>query len=314
MDKARIVFAGSPEFAVPALEALAASRHGLVAVLTQPDRPAGRGRQLQASPVKQHALARGLPVLQPASLKRDAAAREALRALAPDLLVVVAYGLLLPREVLDIPRRGCLNIHASLLPRWRGAGPIQAAVLAGDAQTGVALMRLEEDLDTGPVAAMRAIPIGPGETAGELHDRLAPLGAELLMAHLESVLDGSAAFTPQPAAGVTYAPKIAKADGVIDWTADAATLERRVRAYNPWPVAETTLDGAQLRCWHARALPARAGEAAPGTVLAAAAGGIDVQAGSGVLRLTAVQLAGRQRLPAGEFARGRALAGKVLGR
>jgi len=310
---ARIVFAGSPEFAVPALQRLAASTHEVVAVLTQPDRPAGRGRQLQASPVKACALSLGLPVLQPVSLRRDAAAREALRGLAPDLIVVVAYGLLLPREVLEIPPRGCLNIHASLLPRWRGAAPIQAAVLAGDAQTGVALMRLDEGLDTGPVAATSAIDIGPADTAGDLHDRLALLGAELLMTHLASILDGSARFVAQPAAGATHAGKISKADALIDWRESAVVLDRRIRAFNPWPVAETRLDGAQLRCWLARPLAGGERAAPPGTVLAAGPEGIDVQTGDGLLRLLSVQLAGRQRIAAGRFANGVALGGKVLG-
>jgi methionyl-tRNA formyltransferase len=312
---ARIVFAGSPDFAVPSLERLAESRHRLVAVLTQPDRPAGRGRALQASPVKQCALARGLPVYQPESFKRDFQAVAKLRAYDPDLVVVVAYGLILPRTVLDLPARGCINIHASLLPRWRGAAPIQAAVLAGDAQTGVALMRLEEGLDTGPVAAVRAVAVGPADTAGQLHDRLAVLGAELLMAELDSILDGSAFFMPQPADGVTYAPKLSKSDALIDWGEPAAVIERRIRAYNPWPVAETRVDGAQLRCWQAQ-LIAGAGasrEARPGEVVAAGAEGIDVQAGRGQLRLTSVQLAGRQRLAAGVFANGYPLTGKVLG-
>ncbi len=312
---ARIVFAGSPEFAVPALERLVASTHQVVAVLTQPDRPAGRGRRLQASPVKACALAHGLDVLQPASLRREAAAREALRALAPDLVVVVAYGLLLPPEVLALPPRGCINIHASLLPRWRGAAPIQAAVLAGDAQTGVALMRLEEGLDTGPVLAMSAIPIGPGDTAGMLHDRLALLGADLLMAHLGAILDGSARYVPQPAGGVSHAPKIAKADGRIDWREAAAAIDRRIRAFNPWPVAETCLDGEQLRCWLAQPLAGSDWGAGvvPGTIHASGPAGIDVQTGEGVLRLLSVQLAGRQRTEAGLFASGRQLDGKVLG-
>lgn len=309
----RIVFAGSPEFAVPALERLVASSHQVVAVLTQPDRPAGRGRKLQAGPVKACALAHGLPLLQPASLRRDAGAREALRGLAPDLIVVVAYGLLLPPEVLAIPPRGCLNIHASLLPRWRGAAPIQAAVLAGDAQTGVALMRLEEGLDTGPVAAMQALDIGPADTAGELHDRLARLGADLLMAELDGILDGRARFVPQPATGVTHAPKITKAEAVIDWREPAVALDRRIRAFNPWPVAETRLEGLQLRCWLARPLAGGDRTAPPGRVLAAGADGIDVQTGDGVLRLLSVQLAGRQRVAAGVFANGFAVVGKVLG-
>jgi methionyl-tRNA formyltransferase len=312
-QNARIIFAGSPEFAVPALEQLADSGHRLVAVLTQPDRPAGRGRALQASPVKRCALARGLEVFQPESFRRDPHAVARLRAYAPDLVVVVAYGLILPRAVLDIPAHGCVNIHASLLPRWRGAAPIQAAVLAGDAQTGVALMRLEEGLDTGPVAAVRAIPIGATDIAGELHDRLAVLGAELLMAELDSILDGSAVFKPQPADGVTYAPKLSKSDALIDWAEPAAVIERRIRAYNPWPVAETRLDGAQLRCWRAAVIAAAPREARPGEVVAAGSDGIDVQTGLGQVRLTSVQLAGRVRLVAGVFANGYPLVGKVLG-
>jgi methionyl-tRNA formyltransferase len=313
---ARIVFAGSPEFAVPALERLADSRHDVVAVLTQPDRPAGRGRTRQQGPVKQCALARGLEVYQPESLRRDRLAVERIRGYAADLIVVVAYGLILPRAVLDIPARGCINVHASLLPRWRGAGPIQAALLAGDEQTGVALMRLEEGLDTGPVVAMRAVRIGESETAGDLHDRLAALGAELLMQRLDSILDGTAKFVPQAAEGVTYAPKLSKADALLDWTEPAVRLERRIRAYNPWPVAETRLDGAQLRCWLARTLPTTDGAppiAEPGAIVAAGADGIDVQTGLGLLRLLSVQLAGRQRLGAAEFANGYPVLGKVLG-
>jgi methionyl-tRNA formyltransferase len=310
---ARIVFAGSPEFAVPTLEALVTSGHEVIAVLTQPDRPAGRGRRVHMSPVKACALEHGLDVLQPVSLRREPQAIERLGSLAPDLAVVVAYGLILPPTVLAIPRRGCVNIHASLLPRWRGAAPIQAAVLAGDRHTGVSLMRLEEGLDTGPVVAERAVAIGAGDTAGELHDRLAPLGAALLLEYLGAILDGSAQFTPQATAGVTYASKISKADARLDWLAPATVIERRIRAYNPWPVAETLLDGAQLRCWLGHALPAPAA-AAPGTIVAAAAEGIDVATGEGLLRLTSMQLAGRQRLDAGVFANGHELAGKVLGR
>jgi methionyl-tRNA formyltransferase len=313
MTSQRIVFAGSPEFAVPALETLARSGHEVVAVLTQPDRPAGRGRQVQMSPVKRCALALGREVLQPESLKRDAQAVAKLRELAPALMVVVAYGLILPPAVLAIPARGCVNLHASLLPRWRGAAPIQAAVLGGDARTGVALMRLEEGLDTGPVAATRVVTIGAAESAGELHDRLAVLGAALLAETLEAVLDGSAVFVPQAAGGVTYAPKISKADAALRWQESAVALERRIRAYDPWPVAETRLDGTQLRCWRAVVLASAGGDKAPGSVLAAGDAGIDVQTGAGVLRLTSVQLAGRQRLDAGDFARGRNLAGKVLG-
>jgi methionyl-tRNA formyltransferase len=267
---------------------------------------------VQASAVKHSALAHGIEVLQPDSLKRDDAIA-ALRALAPDLLVVVAYGLLLPRDVLSLPRRGCVNLHASLLPRWRGAAPIQAALLAGDARTGVSLMRLEEGVDTGPVAATRAVAIGARETAGELHDRLAPLAAALLMENLEAILAGTARFVPQAAMGVCHAPKLTKAAARIDWGESALALDRRIRAFNPWPVAETRLDGEQLRIWLAEPLPAAAARAAPGTILATGAAGIDVQTGDGVLRLLSVQAAGRQRLAAPAFANARTLAGRVLG-
>lgn len=310
----RIVFAGSPDFAVPALQALADSGHQLVGVLTQPDRPAGRGRQMHMSPVKCFARSRDLPLLQPESLRRDQAAVAWLRGLAPDLLVVVAYGLLLPPSVLTIPVRGCVNLHASLLPRWRGAAPIQAAVLAGDERTGVSLMQLDEGLDTGPVAAERAVSIGAEETAGELHERLARLGADLLVGMLDRLLDGTAVFTVQASSGVSHAPKISKTDAVLDWKEPAVALERRIRAFNPWPVAETRLDGRQLRCWRARAfarVPASA--AVAGEVLGTVGAGIDVQTGDGVLRLTQVQLAGRASLDAGVFANGYPLIGKVLG-
>jgi len=283
-------------------------------VLTQPDRPAGRGRQLTASPVKQFALAQGLPVLQPESLRKDRSAVDMLARLKPDLIVVVAYGLILPRAVLDLPPRGCLNIHASLLPRWRGAGPIQAAILAGDAETGVALMQLEEGLDTGPVFATARTAIGRLETAAGLHDRLATLGADLLSSWLDRILLGSVQAVPQPAVGASYAPKLAKSDARIDWLQPAQVIERRVRAFNPRPVAETTLAGAQLRCWRAEALPAGSAAPPPGTVLRAGDAGIDVQAGTGLLRLHEVQAAGRQRQPAADFARGRQLVGEVLGR
>jgi methionyl-tRNA formyltransferase len=298
---------------VPALQRLADSHHEIVAVLTQPDRPAGRGRHARASAVKLLALARGLTVLQPESLKRDAQARAAIAGYAPELIVVVAYGLMLPRAVLDIPRRGCINVHASVLPRWRGAAPIPAAILAGDAQIGVAIMRLEESLDTGPVAAMRAVPLLPTETAGELSDRLAVLGADLLMQTLDAILEGTATFTPQAADGATYAPKLAKADALLDWHEPAAMLDRRIRAYNPWPVAETRLDGQQLRCWLAQPAPGGDSATRPGTVIAAGTQGMDVQTGAGTLRLLSVQLAGRQRLPAQVFANGHAVVGKVLG-
>jgi methionyl-tRNA formyltransferase len=309
----RIIFAGSPEFAVPALERLAGSRHQVIAVLTQPDRPAGRGLRARPSPVKACALAHGIEVLQPVSLKRDATAREAIRERRPDLMIVVAYGLLLPADVLAIPRCGCVNIHASLLPRWRGAAPIQAAILAGDAQTGITIMQMDEGLDTGPMLATRAVAIAAGESAGELHDRLAVVGAELLLDVLDAVLAGTARPLAQSPAGVSYAGKITKADARIRWSEPAVAIDRVIRAYNPWPVAETTLDGAQLRCWVGVALPAESATAPPGTIVRTGPANFDVQTGAGLLRLTSVQLAGRQRIDAGQFANGYPLRGKVLG-
>lgn len=312
MAAPRLVFAGSPAFAAPTLRTLIGCGHGPVAVLTQPDRPAGRGRRLTASPIRQLADELGLPVLQPVTLK-DPAIQQTLRDLAPDLMVVVAYGLLLPPAVLAVPRLGCVNVHASLLPRWRGAAPIQAAILAGDGETGVSIMALDAGLDTGPVYGRRALPILPGETAGELEARLAVLGAGLLGELLEPILTGGLEPTPQPAAGVSYAGRLSKADGWIDWRQDAASIERKLRAMNPWPVAETLLSGQQFRCFRGQVLAGTVGPGPAGEIVAAGPGGIDVRTGAGVLRLTEVQLAGRQRLPAGEFARGRALTGNILG-
>ncbi len=285
-----------------------------MAVLTQPDRPAGRGRSVVASPVKQLAGELGIRVLQPETLKTPEA-EAALRELAPDLLVVVAYGLLLPPAVLALPRFGCVNVHASLLPRWRGASPIQAAILAGDTETGVSIMQLEAGLDTGPVYVTARTPIGADETAGELEARLATLGALTLGALLADLLAGRLTPVPQPAEGATYARRITKAEARIDWQQPAAVIARRVRAWNPWPVAETLLDGQQLRCFASEprdVAPPAAGHE-PGEVLASSSAGIEVQTGAGVLCLRSVQAPGRQRLPAADFARGRTLAGKVLG-
>jgi methionyl-tRNA formyltransferase len=310
----RLGFAGTPEFAVPALDALADSQR-ICAVFTQPDRPAGRGQPLHSSPVKNRALERGLTVYQPASFKSPEAL-EVLRGLDIDALVVVAYGLILPPAALGVPRFGCINIHASLLPRWRGAAPIQRALLAGDAKTGVTIMRMAAGLDTGPMLAMRSIDIGARDTAQTLHDRLAALGAELIGETLEALRAGGAAELPQPAEGITYAGKIDKAEALIDWQQDALHISRRVRAFNPWPVAETRLNGAQLRIWEAelRDPPqpqphAPRLDTAPGTVLAATQEGIDVACGGGVLRILRLQLAGRKPLFAQEFIQGQRLDG-----
>ena len=302
-----LVYAGTPEFAVPALERLVAHGFHLKAVLTQPDRPAGRGRAFLASPVKRRALELGLPVLQPESLN-DRAVADTLGALAADAFIVAAYGLLLPKQLLALPRLGCLNIHASLLPRWRGAAPVQRALLAGDRCSGVAIMRMEEGLDTGPVYSSRALEIAPRETATTLTARLAALGAELLIETLAALAAGSARAEPQPAEGATYARKLTKSDAVLDWRQSAALLERSVRAFQPWPVAETRLGGAQLRIHEAQIAEGRTEP--PGTVVAAGANGIEVATGEGHLRLLRVQLAGRGIVDAAEFARRQPLLGR----
>jgi len=291
----RLVFAGTPEFSVPCLEACRASGAEVVAVYTQPDRPAGRGRRLTPSPVKQAALATGLAVEQPESVK-PAEVQQGLADYRPDLLVVVAYGLILPRKVLAIPRLGCWNVHASLLPRWRGAAPIQRAILAGDAESGVDLMRMEAGLDTGPVLLERRTPISRDDTGGSLHDRLSMLGADVLAEGLRRTLAGETlAATPQPEDGVTYAHKLDKAEARLDFNRAAIELERQVRAFDPWPVAEGEIAGEALRIWAAHALE---GEhvAAPGSVLAAGRDGIDIACGQGALRITAVQRAGGKRI------------------
>lgn len=309
-----MIFAGSPAFAVPTLQRLADLGHRPVAVLTQPDRPAGRGRAIAAGPVKQLALELEIPVFAPVTLKTEAAQAE-LRELRPDLIVVVAYGLLLPPSVLSIPRLGCVNVHASLLPRWRGASPIQAAIRAGDAETGISIMRLEAGLDTGPVYVTARLTIAPDETAGTLEARLARLGADTLGGLVAALLAGQLTPAPQATAGITHAGRIRKADARIDWREPALAIARRVRAFNPWPVAETLLDGQQFRCFASEALGAAPPGSAtePGRILATNAEGIEVQTGAGRLRLRLVQLPGRQQIAAADLARGRSLVGKVLG-
>jgi methionyl-tRNA formyltransferase len=295
----RLVFAGTPDFAVPSLRAAHAGGE-LVAVYTQPDRPAGRGRGLQASPVKREAAALGVPVLQPGTLRSEAA-RASLRELRPDLVVVVAYGLLLPQKVLDIPVHGCWNVHASLLPRWRGAAPIQRAIEAGDRETGVCLMRMEKGLDTGPVLLSRSTPIGDDESGGQLHDRLATLGAEVLAEGLALLREGRLPPPqPQPQQGVTYAHKLDKAEARLDWARPARALADAVRAFDPWPVAEAEVGGERLRIHRAVALPLAHGDA-PGTVLAATRDGIDIACGGGALRLLRVQRAGGRPIAVADY-------------
>jgi methionyl-tRNA formyltransferase len=302
----RLGFAGTPEFAVPALEALAAAQR-ICAVFTQPDRPAGRGQPLHIGPVKRRAVELGLEVHQPAGFKAPEVL-ELLRGLRLDALVVVAYGSILPAAALAVPRLGCINIHASLLPRWRGAAPIQRALLAGDAKTGVTIMRMEAGLDTGPMLATRPVNIGAQDTTKSLHDTLAAVGAELIVATLAGLQRGPLHEVPQPTDGVTYAEKIRKAEARIDWGVDAERVFRQVRAFNPWPVAETRLNGAQLRIWDAE-LGGASAPSMPGTVLAAADEGIDVACGSGTLRILRLQLAGRKALAAREFIKAQQLDG-----
>jgi len=295
----KIVFAGTPAFAVSSLRA-AARHHEVVAVYTQPDRPAGRGRGLAPSPVKLEAIARGIPVFQPESLKTPEAQQQ-LRDLAPDLMVVVAYGLILPKAVLTIPTHGCWNVHASLLPRWRGAAPIQRAIQAGDAETGVCLMQMEAGLDTGPVLLKQHIAIGPNDTGGQLHDRLAALGEQVLSDGLGLLRAGIKPIAqPQPEAGVTYAHKLDKAEARLDWAQDADALARTVRAFNPWPVAEAMLVGERVRIHGAIALDDNQGKA-PGTLLAASREGIDIACGQGALRLRVLQREGGKAITAADY-------------
>lgn len=288
----RLVFAGTPEFAAEHLKALLDTPHQIVAVYTQPDRPAGRGQKLMPSPVKQLALQHGLPVLQPPTL-RDPAAQEELRALAPDLMVVVAYGLILPQVVLDIPRLGCINSHASLLPRWRGAAPIQRAVQAGDAESGVTVMQMEAGLDTGPMLLKVTTPITAADTGGSLHDRLAQLGPQAVVQAIAGLAAGTLQGEVQDDALATYAHKLNKDEARIDWSRPADELERLVRAFNPWPICHSTLDGQPLKVLAAE--PAE-GRGQPGQILDASKDGLTVACGEGALRLTRLQLPGGKPL------------------
>jgi methionyl-tRNA formyltransferase len=300
----RVVFMGTPDFAVPALQALAAAGHDVIAVYSQPPRPAGRGQSVRLCPVHRAAEGMGIPVRTPARLRTDPEAQAAFAELHADVAVVAAYGLILPQTMLDAPRLGGLNNHASLLPRWRGAGPIQAAILAGDAETGVTIMQMEAGLDTGPMLLREAVAITPTTTAAGLHDVLAEMGGRLIV----RALTEHPAPTPQPEDGVTYAPKLEREHGRLDWTADAASLDRRVRAFDPWPGTFTMLDAAVLKVL--AAIPVE-GAGPPGTVLDNA---LTVACGSGALRLTRVQAPGRAAMDAAAFLRGRAVpVGTMLG-
>ncbi len=312
MTPLRIAFAGTPQFALPALRALLGSRHRVVGVLTQPDRPAGRGRELRASPVKLLAMEHSIPVAQPTSLKTPEG-RVELHGWAPDLMVVVAYGLILPQVVLDLPRLGCLNIHGSLLPRWRGAAPIHRAILAGDAETGVSIMQLEAGLDTGPVLLERRHPIGTNDTSGDLHDVLSELGAAALLEAIDGLSAGRLLPRPQPVEGVTYASKIEKSEAPIDWSHSSGRIDRQVRAFNPWPIAETTFAGESLRVLRAGIAASAGGTAAPGTLLGLADDGLHVSCGEGVLAVREVQRAGKRPVSARDFANAVQLAGLRFG-
>jgi len=305
----RLAFAGTPEFAEVALARLHAAGFDVPLVLTQPDRPAGRGLKLNPSPVKAFAQARGITVAQPRSLRLDgkypddaAQAREALLSAQIDVMVVAAYGLILPQWVLDLPPRGCLNIHGSLLPRWRGAAPIHRAIEAGDERTGITIMQMDAGLDTGDMLLAESVAIAPDETTATLHDRLAALGGRLIVEALELAACGGLRPTPQPAEGVSYAHKIDKAEAAIDWALPAAAIERRIRAFDPFPGATAQLSGEVIKLWRARAVNA---SGAPGTVLAVTDDGITVACGDAALQLTELQRPGGKRLPARQFLQGK---------
>ncbi len=309
-----LVFAGTPEFSVPSLRALHSAGHRILTVYTQPDRPAGRGRRVEESPVKRAALEAGLAVTQPQNFRSEAAVAT-LRSLEPEVMIVVAYGLILPAEVLRIPRHGCINVHASLLPRWRGAAPIQRAIEAGDAQTGITLMQMDAGLDTGDILGSAVAAISGSDTAATLHDRLAELGARTLVATLAELARGGTVARPQDGSRSTYARKLSKAEALIDWRLPRETLHRRIRAFNPWPVAHTLWGGRVLRLWEVATLDGIANAAAsPGTVTAADASGVWVQTADAPLCITRLQIEGSRPLDAAAFLHGHPLAaGTVLG-
>ena len=310
----RVIFAGTPEFARVALAHLHEAGFDIPLVLTQPDRPAGRGMKLQASAVKQWAQAQQIPVAQPRSLRLDgkypedaAAARAAIETARADVMVVAAYGLILPQWVLDLPRLGCLNIHGSVLPRWRGAAPIHRAIEAGDAETGVTIMQMDAGLDTGDKLLVQTLPINPQDTTESLHDALAALGARLIVQALQQAQTGALQGVAQAADGICYAHKIDKREAALDWTQPATTLARRVRAFNPFPVASSVLGGETIKFWRVQALPPHSRAAQPGEVIAVSAEGVDIATASGVLRATRLQKAGGKPLEAADFLHGFAL-------
>jgi methionyl-tRNA formyltransferase len=305
-----IIFAGTPDFAASALQALLTTEHRVVAVYSQPDRPAGRGRKVQYSPVKQLAVEQDLEVFQPKSLK-DPQAQQILQQHNADLMVVVAYGLLLPQAVLDIPRLGCINIHASLLPRWRGAAPIQRAILAGDEESGVTIMQMEAGLDTGPMLSIRNTPIAPTETGGSLHDRLAELGSEALIEVLPGLRDGTIEAIPQDDALANYAGKLDKQEAKIDWSQSAQQIDRQIRAFNPWPVAHCLYGDKVMRVWNSEVIQSEA-SANPGEIVATDKSGFTVATGDGLLRITQLQMPGKRAMSAGEFLNAHTMDGVVL--
>ena len=309
MSGRRILFAGTPDFALASLRALCDSGVTPLAVFTQPDRPAGRGRKLKASPVKEFALSKKIALHQPESLKDTDVVKD-ISELQADLMIVAAYGLILPQAILDLPRHGCLNVHASLLPRWRGAAPIQAAILAGDEETGISLMQMTAGLDSGPVFAQQSVRIGDTESAGELLDRLALLGGEMLCEQLPDILDGKLEAEPQDENSVTYAGKIRKSDAAMNWRKSATELLREVRAYKPVPGAFFDFDGEQIKCWAAEIADGQSGTV--GTVISAGRDGIDVVCGDGVLRMLELQRPGRGRISAGEFTDQTSIMGRRL--